>query len=319
MTSFSALLLLGALLPASFPDKGRDATAEKRTLRAGGTKRTYRVQPVRSGGLHPVVVLLHGGTQTARQVWRQTSLPTIASREGFVLAAPEAVGKHWNDGRGATIGGEAPSTADDVGFLKLVIADVVARDGGDKRAVFLVGVSNGGFMTMRFACEAGDLLAGAGNVISDLPLAQSRACPSTKPLPWISMNGTEDPLVPFAGEEEGAMVHGRPQPALLSADATFAFWADRARCGAAAPGERVPHRDSGDPTWAEKRVRPGCAGGAASVQYVFHGAGHTWPNGGFLASLVSVFVGKSNHDVDAGEAIWDVFRRALPAATAAAP
>jgi polyhydroxybutyrate depolymerase len=316
-----------------FPAKGRLATAQKRLLTHDGRQRLYLVQPVASpashsaseadttlnarlhpghqGTLHPAVILLHGGTQTAAQVWTQTSLPTIAAREGFLFAAPNALGGHWNDGRNAVLGGGPPSTADDVGFLKSVIADLVARDHADPAAIFLIGVSNGGFMTMRFACEAGDLLAAGGNIISGLPEPQQRACPSTKPLPWISMNGTDDRVVPFRGLAAHDSPGGRPHPEILSADATFHFWADRAGCTAATQTTTLPHLDPADPTRAERRLRNHCHGGASSVQYVFRGSGHMPPN--LRAGLLTTrLLGRSNFDLDAGEAIWQHFRQALP-------
>jgi polyhydroxybutyrate depolymerase len=290
-----------------FPAKGDPATARKVTLSYGGMERYYLVQPVETPGLHPVVVLLHGGTQDAKHVWRQSSLPTLGLQEGFVVVAPNGVDGHWNDGRGAVLGGRV-STADDVGFLSQVIADVLRNQHGDPKAVFMVGVSNGGFMTMHFACEAGNLLHAAGNVISDLPVAQKQSC-HAPPMPWLSMNGTSDPLIPFEGMAAGTMKHGEAQPALLSADATFRFWAARDKCGPISEGAHLPHLSDSDPTWAEKKV---CTGinGRQSMQYIFHGAGHNFPNSHF-GPLIRAIVGSSNQDVDAGEAIWSFFKSTL--------
>ncbi|HZR27745.1 MAG TPA: PHB depolymerase family esterase [Terriglobales bacterium] len=295
---------------SSFPSKGSLATAEKKTIKFDGIDRYYLVQPVHESGSHPVVVLLHGGTQTAEAVWTQTSLPTIGDRDKFIVVAPNAIGKHWNDGRGATIGGGPPSSANDVGFLKQVISDVVANYNGDATAIFMIGASNGGFMTMHFVCETGDLLRAAGNVISTLPADQQQACPAKKPLPWISMNGTADPIVPFQGEAAGTVKNGQAQPALLSADATFAFWADRDHCSGQVQTIKIPHRNSQDQTSAELRTRANCTDGSTSVYYVLQGAGHTWANA-HSGTLIQHVVGLSNQDVDAGEAIWNHFRSTL--------
>jgi poly(3-hydroxybutyrate) depolymerase len=114
---------------STFPPKGDPSQARTVWLTFDGVKRSYLIAEPRGLKPFPVVVLLHGGTQDAEQVWRQTSLPTLARSEGFILVAPNALNKHWNDGRGTVLGGEA-SSADDVGFLKQIIADVVADDGG---------------------------------------------------------------------------------------------------------------------------------------------------------------------------------------------
>jgi len=252
-------------------------------------------------------VLLHGGTEDAEQVWRQTSLPSLAPSEGFIVVAPNALNKHWNDGRGTVLGGKA-STADDVGFLKEVIAQVVADEGGNAKRVFMVGASNGGFMTMHFACQAPGLLRAAAYAISDLPLAEKDHC-AAHPMPWLAMNGTADPIVPFEGMKAGTIRNGEEQPELLSADATFDFWAALDHCGAFVSKRTLPHLKPSDPTTAEQRVCKG-SDGLPSMQYVFHGGGFSMPNLQY-GPLIRHFVGDSNQDVDAGQAIWSFFKATM--------
>lgn len=291
----------------AFPAKGDLALARPVELRFDGVRRTYLIEAPKGPGPFPVVVLLHGGTGNAEQVWRQTSLPTLARSEGFIVVAPNGLNKHWNDGRGTTLSGAA-STADDVGFLKRVIADVVAKDGGNPKAVFMAGVSNGGFMTMHFACQAGSLLRAASYIASTLPKAEEANC-SAPPMPWFAMNGTADPIIPFDGMKAGTAKNGEPQPELLSADSTFDFWAVRDHCGAFISKTSLPHLNPADPTKAEQRVCKG-DGGLPSVQIVFQGGGHSWPNLQY-AELIQGFVGYSNQDVDAGQAIWSFFKGTL--------
>jgi len=300
----------------ALPEKGRLASARSRHLAVGGLDRTYLVQPVpperETGGPHPVVVLLHGGTQTPADAWRDTSLPTLAEREGFVLVAPQGEGGHWNDGRGSTIAGDAASTADDIGFLKAVIAEVVARDHGDASAVFMVGASNGGFMTMRFACDAGETLRAAASVIAAVPETIARSCRSPRPLPWLAINGTDDPLIPFGGQTEGTMRRGQPQPALRSADDTFRFWADRAGC--AAPIQRTPLTTAAQDDrgrWAESLDRRGCAGGQVSRQVVMHGSGHVFPGMAVGLPVVERIVGPGAPEIDGGTLVWEFFKATL--------
>jgi len=322
-----AAALLGACLaaPAGVPASAASAAAPApsssgpvpgagtRRIAIDGVERRYLVQPVPdASGRVPVVVLLHGGTQTAEDIWRETSLPALAAREGFILVAPQALGRQWNDARGATISGNPPSTADDVRFLKSVIAEVVARDRGDASAVFMVGASNGGFMTMRFACDAGETLRAAASAISLLPEALARSCKSPRPLPWLAINGTDDPLIPFGGQPEGVVRHGQPQPALRSADATFGFWADRAGCAAA-----LTRRPLTDPAqderqrWAEEVTRGNCTGGVASRQVVLHGSGHVVPGLPVRSKLVEKILGPGAPEIDGGALIWAHFKATL--------
>ncbi len=300
-----------AIAPASvFPAKGSLSTATDRTLDFAGTTREYLIQSMPGNGRHPVVIVLHGGNSDNKTVWTETSLPTFGARFGFIVVAPNAaMNKHWNDGRGTTGEGK-PSTADDVGFLKALIAEVVKRDHGDASAVFMVGVSNGGVMTIRFACEAGHLLRAGGNVISNIPTKQMAACKIGKPLPWLSINGDHDTRMRFEGYPAGTLVLGHPQAALESADRTFKLFADNAGCSAAVRVAAVPDIDPADHSTAEKRVRGGCAGGTTSTQYVLHNAGHGWP--GLLYSPQSALSrGGVNEDIDSGSVIWAHFQQTL--------
>ena len=304
----------GVASPA-LPERGRVATARMRHVRVDGLDRDYLVQAepgARGAGRLPVIVVLHGGTETAQEAWRETSLPTLGAREGFLVVAPEALNRHWNDARGAGVAGEPASTVDDVHFLKAVIADVIAQDHGDPSAVFMVGISNGGFMAMRFACDAGETLRAAASVLATMPEALARNCKSPRPLPWLAINGTEDPLIPFGGQVEGIVRRGEAQPALESVDDTFRFWADRAGCATvitrqpltdAAADER--HR------WAERVERGGCVAGQVSGLVVLHGSGHVVPGQPVESRLIERVVGPAAPELDGGTLIWSHFHATL--------
>lgn len=300
----------GAVREQAFPVKGTLSTAESKTLYFRGGARHYLIRPVGAEGPYPVVIFLHGGDSDARTAWTQTSLPTLAAVDKFIFVAPDASSnKHWNDGRG-TVGQGKPSDADDVGFLKALITEIVARERGDPDAVFIAGFSNGGVMAIRFACEAGTLLRAGAIIAAEMPAEMQAGCKPGKPLPWLSMNGDRDDRLPFGGLRAGTFVLGRPQAGLLSADATFEFFADNARCGRPARVYKVPDVDSSDGSTAVRRVRKGCVWGAASTQYVFHGAGHSIPGYAYPAAEARSRHGV-NEDVDAGSLIWEHFRQTL--------
>jgi polyhydroxybutyrate depolymerase len=291
------------------PERGSVATAQRRRLVVGGLERSYLVQPApgaRGAGRLPVVVLLHGGTQTAADIWGETSLPTLGSREGFLVVAPEALARHWNDQRNPT------ATVDDVRFLKAVIAEVVAQDHGDPSAVFMVGSSHGGFMTMRFACDAGETLRAAASLLSTLPDALARSCKSPRPLPWLAVNGTEDPSVPFGGQVDGTVRRGEIQAGLRSADDTFRFWADRAGCAAPVAREAITEQaEDVRHRWAERIVRGHCVGGQLSQQVVLHGSGHVIPGPAADNRLAERAAGPAAPEVDGGTLVWMHFKATL--------
>jgi polyhydroxybutyrate depolymerase len=314
-----ALLASSAMLAraagGAMPERGNPGTAKRRRLSVDGLARSYLVQPApgaRGAGRLPVVVLLHGGDQTAEDIWRETSLPTLGAREGFLVVAPEALGRHWNDARGSSIAGVPASTVDDVRFLKAVIAEVVAQDHGDPSAVFMVGSSHGGFMTMRFACDAGETLRAAASLLSTMPDALARNCKSPRALPWLTVNGTDDPAVPFGGQLDGMVRRGETQAALRSADDTFRFWADRAGCAAPTAREAITEQAADSRhRWAERIVRSNCVSGQVSQQVVLHGSGHVIPGLASDNRLAERAVGPTAPEIDGGTLVWMHFKATL--------
>ena len=299
----------------AMPERGSLTTAKQRHINIGGLDRSYLVQPapgVRGAGRLPVVVVLHAGTQSAADIWRETSLPTLGAREGFLVVAPEALDRHWNDVRGAPLSGGPTAAVDDVRFLKAVIAEVIAQDHGDPSAVFMVGSAHGGFMTMRFACDAGETLRAAASLLSTMPDALARSCKSPRPLPWLAVNGTEDPAVPFRGQVDGTVRRGEIQAGLRSADDTFRFWADRAGCAAPTAREALTEQGTDDRhRWAERIVRSNCVSGQVSQQVVLHGSGHVIPGLATDNRLAERAMGPAAPEIDGGTLVWMHFKATL--------
>jgi polyhydroxybutyrate depolymerase len=270
--------------------------AQKRSFNLDGRDRSYLVQPAAGfSGPRPIVILLHGASQLAETAWQHSKLPELARREGFIMVSGQGYKRVWNDGRSFTARNflSADHGVNDVSYLHAVIADVVHRDGGDPNAVFMLGTSSGGFMTMRFACESGDTLRAAAAVNATLPVALAQNCRPAKALPWVFMNGTSDYKVPF---------NGRARPAWMPAMASFDYFADRAGCSKSpsmAPAARAAQAGA----WVERRTRAGCATGTSSTEYIVHKGGHTWPS--------AIAWKRGGQDVDSANAVWNHFKATL--------
>ncbi len=134
----------------------------------GGRSRSYLlVGPSGASAPRPVVIALHGGGGDGAKLRKHLDrrLDALASREGFLVVYPDGVGKHWNDGRK---GNDADSEADDIGFLE-ALAERLVKDGkADPRRLYLVGISNGGFMAHAAACASSGRWAAIGAVAASL-------------------------------------------------------------------------------------------------------------------------------------------------------
>ena len=187
-----AIVALAAMLAADA------ATAE--TLDIGGVKRTFKARLPASKPA-PLVIVLHGNTQTGDDMATRTSWPAVARREGFGVVFPDGLNRAWADLRPDTkrAGRTPPKGTDDVGFVVRLIGKYVADGTADPKRIYVTGVSNGGAMTMTMICARADLFAAAASVIINLTDESATACHPSRPVPMLMMNGTADPLIPYQG------------------------------------------------------------------------------------------------------------------------
>lgn len=208
----------------------------------------------------PVVVVLPGASQSGGQIAAYTGYSRLADRERFIVAYPTATGQRpfWN------VSGSLPGKPDDVAYLRRVIGALTGgRVCGDPRRVAMTGLSNGGGMTARMACEAADLLSAAAPVAggySTLP-----ACNPARPLPVLEVHGMRDSVVPYGGRG--------PQRA-GAVDTFLAQWRSRNRCS----GQSRLTRSG---SVVEERWQ--CAGGRVVARATIDDAEHGWPGENSLA------------------------------------
>ncbi|HRG97480.1 MAG TPA: PHB depolymerase family esterase [Polyangiaceae bacterium] len=280
---------------------------ETRTVAWGGRERRYLVHaPPRASGsaLRALVLSLHGGGGHAEGVAAQTGFSAAADREGFVVAYPDGVDKGWNDGRAGVPSTAAKESVDDVGFLTAVLDDLTGGAlGVDPSRVYVTGISNGAFMSSRFACERSERVAAIGLVAGTMGPELAATCRLARPVAVIAFLGTADPLVPY----EGGVVHLGPFERGRTASARDAMrvFSTQNRCGELGAPTPVADRDPDDGSIA--RVEAAACAEDTSVQlYTLEGGGHTWPGG--KQYLPARLVGRVNRDVDATATMWAFFR-----------
>jgi polyhydroxybutyrate depolymerase len=120
----------------------------------------------------------------------------------------------------------------------------------------------------------------------------------------LIINGTDDPLVPWAGGD----VHLGPLELgqVLSVADTVKFWVSNNKCASLPLVTQLPDKDPSDGTTVRKETYGGCEDGAEVVLYAVEGGGHTWP-GGLQYSPESI-IGRTSRDFDASEVIWQFFK-----------
>lgn len=252
----------------------------------------------------PLVVVLHGGGGRPRQMAAYTGFTTQARRSGFSVLYPAGLNRHWNDGRREN----RSVNTDDVGFLRRAIGQVVRQGRVDRRRIFVTGISNGGFMSLRMACDASDLVAGIAAVTAQFSTVLAERCKPSRSVPVMLMNGTADTLVPYRGGVVAPRFGGRGY--VQHTDATIRFWVRRNGCPPQAAIRPVPDRNRLDGVTMFLSVWRNCRSGSPVVLYKLVNGGHTWP--GKRPYLPERIIGKTGQDIDGTRAIWHFFRSLPP-------
>jgi polyhydroxybutyrate depolymerase len=148
----------------------------------------------------PLVILAHG--YGVNGVGQDFLFPfsKIVDGSRFIYAEPHGTQdrdgrRFWNATDQCCNFEELP--VDDVAFFRGLIDDVKRKHAISK--VFVIGHSNGGFMALRLACEASDVIDGVASV-SGSTWDDFTRCPSGRPIPVLLVHGTVDKTIPYEGK-----------------------------------------------------------------------------------------------------------------------
>ncbi len=164
---------------------------------SGGLIRSYLIHvPANYTGDRAVPLLLdlHGFSSYAADERKYSGQLQQSDRRGFIAVWPDGVALSWN-AYGCCFLGDA-LRVDDVSFLRSVIVAMKGRANVDSDRVFLTGISNGGGMAQRMACEAADLVRAVASV--SFPLNTDRCTPA-KPIGLTEIAATGDGTISYYG------------------------------------------------------------------------------------------------------------------------
>ncbi|MFN2607439.1 MAG: PHB depolymerase family esterase [Acidimicrobiales bacterium] len=299
--------------------------------------------PARSRpGRRPLILAFHGGTGTGTAMRRLAALDLRADREGWVVAYPDAIGGHWNDGRRAPAIASHRNDVDDIAFAAALVDHLVATAGVDPDRVYATGMSNGGMLCHRLAAERPDLVAAIAPVAGLAPEPLVAAGPPRRPVPVLVVHGTADPVVPWVGGPVSGPRLGSLNPVwradrvgnppdlgtgpeggdadrgrVASVEETVAWWRRAAGHDGDDLGhgedegdrgpivQALPHRDPADPTRVRVTSWSGGTAGADVVLVAVEGGGHTWPGG--LQYLPQRLIGVTAGDLNASDTMVAFF------------
>lgn len=249
----------------------------------------------------PLVLVLHGGGGHGAQMENFTHFSELADREHFIAAYPDGIDHSWNDGRDNPRAGASRDKIDDLAFFDALLAEIGRRHPLDPKRIYATGISNGGFMSFTLATRRAGLFAAVAPVCGGMGDTTAEDFSPAGPVSLLILQGTADPLVPYAG---GEVMRDRGH--FVSTDDTIKLWLKTDACAPNPVRAELPDRDPADGcrvstfTWANPENN------ITVCLYRIEGGGHTWPGGQqYLPRLV---VGRVCRDFDATETIWAFFK-----------
>lgn len=262
----------------------------------------YVPKSLPAGRAVPLVLFFHGGgghmAQAARSYgWRET-----AEREAFVVAFPNGYSRFpggrfasWN--AGACCGDARDKQIDDMVFVQAVITDIQQQLPINPQRIFATGMSNGGMLAHRLACDmAGTFRAIAAVAGTD----NSLSCQPARPVSVLHIHALDDSHVLFAGgagkdafRDTGKITEFRSVPD------TIKGWQQRLQLSGA------PQRVLNTPG-AYADLWQSDDGHTQLKLLVTSTGGHSWPGG-------KAQRGKTpSKAIDANTLIWQFFNSQLP-------
>jgi polyhydroxybutyrate depolymerase len=269
--SFAALGLLLFIISLacarSQPDPPADTT---HTLTHDGAERTYivHVPPLYDKNkTTPLVLSFHGGGGKAENQRRVSGFNDLADEKGFIVVYPNGSGRleenilTWNGG--TCCGYALTNNIDDVGFIRELISRLRTEYNIDPKRIYATGLSNGGILSYRLACDASDLFAAIAPVSGTQNYVR---CEPQEPVSVIHFHGTDDTRLPYGGGSGDDSVTG---VVYNSVEESIKFWRDFNSC-------------SGTPQIQSYRdiqidAYTGCNQGTEIQLYAILGGKHAWP------------------------------------------
>jgi polyhydroxybutyrate depolymerase len=245
------------------------------TVAAPDPSRPYKVfvpTTYTEGTAMPLVVLLHGYGASGDIQEAYFQVEPLAETKGFLYAHLDGTknvrgDQFWNATDACCGFG---TTVDDVAYVTAVIDDISANYDIDPKRIFLMGHSNGGFMSYRMACDKSGRIAAIAS-LAGATFGDQAKCSPSEPVSVLQVHGTADGTISYTGGTI-PVVNGIYPGAEQSADT----WGTYNGC----TGERTPAGAALDlePTLADAESQrsaiDGCPSGVAVELITVNGGAH---------------------------------------------
>ena len=147
----------------------------------------------------PLLILLHSASTSGAHQENYMHLGPVAKKNGLIYIAPDGMtnpeGKRfWNASKSCC--NRYKQEVDDVAYINSLIDEISKKTPVDPHRIYLIGHSNGAFMSFTFACKTNKVaaivaIAGAMDTDSD--------CTPSTPVSLLNIHGTADKTIKVTG------------------------------------------------------------------------------------------------------------------------
>jgi poly(hydroxyalkanoate) depolymerase family esterase len=248
---------------------------------AGSMSYKLYLPPQAAAGM-PLIVMLHGCTQSPEDFALGTGMNRLADEHGFLVAYPRQTQtanpqKCWNWFRP----GDQRRDRGEPALLAGITRDVIARHEIDASRVYVAGLSAGGAAAAVMAAEYPDVFAAVGvhsglacGAARDLPSALAAMKRGGGTAAATGSNGRFVPVITFHGDRDTTVHEVNSREIIAAASAAAGVPLElRIEEGHSASGRRFTRKMSLDPS-----------GAVLLEQWTIQGSGHAWSGGDVAGS-----------------------------------
>jgi len=235
----------------------------------------------------PLVFNLHGTGGSAERQEKLSAMSSVADEEQFLLVGGMAVYKPYGPVTWNAI--LDPDGVSDIDYITAAIDAVDRKVPVDRKRVYATGMSGGGRMSSRIACELSDKIAAIAPVAG---VQFGTNCNPARPVPLITFHGLADRVNTYSGKDAALNPFW-----VAGVEEALTLWADSNGC-ATEPLAKTLTDEITRLSYAD------CSEGADVVFYRIKDAGHTWPGSKLYAQGSDR---ATNMDIDASRLIWEFF------------
>jgi len=248
----------------------------------------------------PLMFALHGGVgdmniQSTDKFYRQISK---SDQENYIVVFPNGYSPFqsgkiatWNAGN--CCGPARDKKIDDVKFIKLIIEQLKQQLNIDSKKIFANGMSNGGMMSYRLACELSDVFKGIAAVAGT---DNTIDCKPKNPINILQIHAENDDHVLFNGGIGPKAINKSSETVYNSVPNTIAKWVNINEC------PKKPERVLENPGVYCDLYSP-CKNQTQIKLCVTKNGGHSWPGGEKPRGTI-----ESSNAISATNEIWSFLK-----------